>query len=163
VAGHAYPWDVLGDPDFPGRVRDLGIGTVTLAAAYHSARAATPLHPAHQTVLADHAALYRPVRPSAWTERRLTPLGPQSLDAAVRAEAVGKGSTMDGLDVALAERHTATDMLRAEVLAAVRQAAPNATVTLHGHPDPWATGASPGLTASAPGDVDAVLVPCWPT
>ena len=300
VAGHAYPWDVLGDPDFPGRVRDLGIGTVTLAAAYHSARAATPLHPAHQTVLADYAALYRPVRESAWGGRRLVPKSPQWMDepdpfgaaaaglraaglrvgawivlthntrlgaanpdlavvncfgerypyalcprheevreyaatlagealhgvevdevsleacgqlglahlchhektddawtptaarllsvcccaqcrsawrragldpvefvdrlkAAVRAEAVGKGSTMDGLDVALAERHTATDMLRAEVLAAVRQAAPNATVTLHGHPDPWATGASPGLTASAPGDVDAVLVPCWPT
>ena len=60
VAGHAYPWDVLGDGAFPGRVRDLGIGTVTLAASYHSTRAATPLHPRHQVVTAGHAALYRP-------------------------------------------------------------------------------------------------------
>jgi hypothetical protein len=36
-------------------------------------------------------------------------------------------------------------------------------VTLHAHPDPWATGASPGLTTTAAAEVDAVLVPCWPT
>lgn len=51
IAGHAYPWDVLGDSDFAGRVRDLGIGDVTLAAAYHATRAATPLHPTHQLVV----------------------------------------------------------------------------------------------------------------
>jgi hypothetical protein len=301
VAGHAYAWDVLGDPDFVGRVHDLGIGTVTVAAAYHSARAATPLHPAHQVVLADYAALYRPVRPSAWSGRRLVPRSPQWMDepdpfgasaailraaglrvgawivlthntglgtaypdvavvncvgdrypyalcpshaevrsysatlagealrdvpvdevsleacgqlglthlchhektddawtaeanrllsicccpacrtawraagvddsalvaglrAAVRALAVGGSpSTVEGLDAVLAHRHAAADALRAEVLAAVRSAAPEAFVTLHGHPDPWATGASPGLTPTAAGDVDAVLVPCWPT
>src|SRR5207248_2932186 len=60
VAGHAYPWDVLEDCSFPSRVRDHGINTVTLAAAYHSTRAATPLHPRHQVITADYAALYRP-------------------------------------------------------------------------------------------------------
>ena len=60
-------------------------------------------------------------------------------------------------------RQEATDELRREVLAAVRQAAPGAPVTLHAHPDPWATGPSPGLTPTAVSEVDAVLVPCWPT
>ena len=296
VAGHAYAWDVLGDPDFVGRVRDLGIGTVTVAAAYHSCRAATPLHPAHQTVLADYAALYRPVRESVWAGRRLVPKSPQWTDepdpfgasaavlreaglrvgawivlthntrlgtafpdvavvncfgdrypyalcpshaevrsyaatlagealrdvpvdevsleacgqlglthlchhektddawtaeanrllsvcccaacrtawlaaglddaalvAALRAAVRAESSTVEGLDAVLAHRHAAADALRAEVLAAVRSAAPRAFVTLHGHPDPWATGASPGLTPTAARDVDAVLVPCWPT
>ena len=52
VAGHAYPWDVLDDPSFAGRARDLGVDTVTMAASYHSTRAATPLHPRHQVVAA---------------------------------------------------------------------------------------------------------------
>jgi hypothetical protein len=299
VSGHAYPWDVLEDSSFPSRVRDHGLDTVTLAAAYHSTRAATPLHPRHQVVTADYAALYRPVHEEAWKDRRLTPLGPRWLDdddpfgaavtilreaglkvaawivlthnsrlgaansdvavvncfdesypyalcpsheevreyaatlaaealrdlavdevslegcgqlglthlshhektddawtpyaqrllsvcccaacrgawrglgldpdrtvgglrAAVRAEAEGEESTVEGLDEVLATRHAATDMLRAQVLAAVREQAPGAPITLHGHPDPWVTGASPGLTPTAAGDVDAVLVPCWP-
>jgi hypothetical protein len=65
-------------------------------------------------------------------------------------------------DEVLAIRHAATDRLRAGVLQAVKTHAPHATVTLHGQPDPWATGPSPGLTPSARGDVDSVLVPCWP-
>ena len=60
-------------------------------------------------------------------------------------------------------RQAATDELRREVLAAVWQAAPGAPVTLHANPDPWATGPSPGLTPAAVSEVDAVLVPCWPT
>ena len=76
MTGHAYPWDVLGDPDFADRVRGLGLTEVTLAAAYHSTRAASPLHPRHQVVEAPHAALYRPVRPAVWGGRRLQPLGP---------------------------------------------------------------------------------------
>jgi len=76
VTGHAYPWDVLGDPDFPGRATE----TVTLAAAYHSCRAATPLHPARQIVDARYAALYRPVRESAWKGSALRPLAPDWLD-----------------------------------------------------------------------------------
>jgi len=60
----------------------------------------------------------------------------------------------------LEARHAATDALRAEVLSAVP---PGVRVTLHGHPDPWMTGSSPGLTPAAASCVDAVLVPVWPT
>jgi hypothetical protein len=297
VCGHAYPWDVLGDPDFPGRVAGLGVDTVVLAAAYHSVRAATPLHPQHQIVEASHAALYRPVRPEVWRGRRLAPLAQTWLDrpdpfgaaarqltdaglpvsawlvfthntrlgtahpdvavvncfgepypyalcpsrpevrdyaallaaeavrdvdlAEVSLEACGQlgvahagchdktagawtekasrllsicccgacrtawgagglvparlvaqlqdavrsGSTMDGttLSEVLAVRHRATDALRGQILAAIRDAAPGVRVVLHTDPDPWATGAAPGLTSKAARDVDALLVPCWST
>jgi len=294
VSGHAYPWDVVGDPSFPGRVRDLGIDSVTLAATYHSTRAATPLHPRHQLVDAHDAALYRPVRPSVWHGRRLTPMSPLwmeepdpfafsgvrlreaglrvsawvvlthntrlgracpdvavvncfgerypyalcpanpevrdyaallaaeavrdvevdavSLEAcgqlglghlghhektdgawtpfaqrllsiccctacrrawaeagldvtalldALRA-AVREAGTVDSaqLEVVLKARHAAADALRASVLAGLPAGVP---VTLHAHPDPWATGPSPGLAGGAPAGVDALLVPCWPT
>lgn len=76
LSGHAYPWDVLGDPAFPDRVAALGLHEVTLAAAYHSTRAATPLHPAHQVIDARYAALYRPVRDHVWGGGRLRPLFP---------------------------------------------------------------------------------------
>lgn len=62
----------------------------------------------------------------------------------------------------LAVRQDAADQLRGQVLSVVRQVVPGAGVTLAGHPDPWATGPSPGLTPRAPSDVDAVQVPCWP-
>lgn len=61
-------------------------------------------------------------------------------------------------ELVLATRQANTDTLRREVLAGL-----DAPVTLHGHPDPWATGASPGLTPAAAGEVDGVLLPCWPT
>jgi hypothetical protein len=291
IAGHAYPWDVLGDPSFAARVADLGIRDVTLAAAYHSARAATPLHPSHQLIDARYAALYRAIRPESWPGR-LRPLAPdwvpddsfalaaQALHAAslrvsawvvlthntrlgttypdvavvncfgdrypyalcparaevreyaatLAAEAVRNlplaGISLEacgqlgldhnshhektagawtplvarllsiccctacqalwsarGLDAAevlttlrtsvtaesdlpedlaaelLATRHAATDELRAQVLAAL----PDLPVTLHAHADPWATGASPGLTPTAAKTVDALLVPAWST
>ena len=81
LSGHAYCWDVLGDPAFADRAAALGLDTVTLAAAYHSVRAATPLHPRHRVVEASYAALYRPVRDAAWRGRRLTPLAPTWIDA----------------------------------------------------------------------------------
>jgi hypothetical protein len=74
LTGHAYPWDVLGDPGFVART--AGLSTVALAAAYHSVRAATPMHPSHQLVEARYAALYRPVRESVWRGRRLRPWQP---------------------------------------------------------------------------------------
>jgi hypothetical protein len=299
VSGHAYPWDVLGDPHFAGRVTDLGLRRVTLAATYHSTRAATPLHPIHQLVDARYAALYRPVS-DGWG--RLRPLAPDWLDAAdpfgqaaatlttaglevsawivlthntrlgtefpdlsvvncvgdrypyalcpshaevrdyaahlaaaavrdvpvaaVSVEACGQlgivhlghhdktdgawtpqaqrilsvcccaacqrdwagrgldpGRVVADLRAALvagrdgplglaspmlagqllATRHGAADELRRQVLSAIREVAPGVEVTLHANPDPWATGASPGLTPTAAGDVDAVLVPAWPT
>ena len=54
VAAFAYPWDILGDPQAPGQLRDLGADTVVLAAAYHSTTALTPRNPGHRVV---HAAL----------------------------------------------------------------------------------------------------------
>jgi hypothetical protein len=289
VTGHAYPWDVLGDPAFAERAP----GRVTLAATYHSARAATPLHPGHQLVDARWAALYRPVREDVWRGRDLRPLPPDWVgtpdafgtaaaalrraghqvnawivlthdsrlgtrrpDVAVvncfgetyryalcpaRAEVRDYAATLaaeavrdvevdgislescgqlgvahlghhektegawtpaaatllsvccctacqgewetEGLDAAevvaalreavrtpgaeppeamdtlLAVRHRNTDRLRAQVLAGL----PPVPVTLHAHPDPWVTGPSPGLTPTAAADVDALLVPCWPT
>lgn len=305
VSAHAYPWDVLGDPAFPDRVREAGLDAVTLALGYHSTRAATPLHPYRRFVDARHSALYRPVRDRAWAGRRLVPAGADwvpgpdpggaavdvlaaegipvnawlvlahnsrlgslhpelavrncfgevypyalcpaqeevrlycatlaaealrglapgavrgvSLESAGQLGAVHLGChektdgayppaalralsvccctacrelwrsagldpaeavaqlrrcansthSTDGPDlpaelgpVLLAARHTAADELRGQVLAAVREALPGARVTLHAHPDPWATGPSPGLTDRAPGEVDALLVPCWPT
>ena len=59
-AGHAYPWDVNGDPGFADRVHARGLDTVVLAAAYHSVRAGAPLHPTRRVVEAPAAALYRP-------------------------------------------------------------------------------------------------------
>jgi hypothetical protein len=285
LTGHAYPWDVLGDPGFLARTE--GLSTVALAAAYHSVRAATPLHPAHQLVEAQYAALYRPVREAVWRGRRLRPLAPtwmsttDSYGAAaavlrsaglrvsawvvlthnsrlgtsfpevavvncfgdrypyalcpsrpevreyaatlaaeaaegadeVSLEACGqlglvhqshhektdgawtptaqrwlsvcccdgcqKGWSERGLDPSwvlstlreavrtsgdvpfadelLAVRQTSTDLLRAEVLAGL-----SVPVTLHAHPDPWVTGASPGLTPAAGPDVAALVVQAWP-
>jgi hypothetical protein len=297
VTGHAYPWDVVGDPAFVERVAALGLTQVSLAAAYHSARAATPLHPRHQLVHAHYAALYRPVREAAWQYRRLRPRRPDWMSAADpfadAAEALRRGglnvhawivlthntrigqifgelavtncfgdrypyalcpaqeevreyaarlareSVVDvplagvsleacgqlgldhnshhektgdawtpnatrllsvccctacrsawaarGLDPSevigalrtavgndgalpeamaaeiLAARHEATDLMRAEVLDVLAQYAPNVPVTLHAQPDPWATGASPGLTGAATKAVDALLVPAWST
>ncbi len=118
-------------------------------------------------------------------------LDPAEVVAALRA-GTPSGAMLDAL---LAIRHRHTDLLRAQVLAALpsrrsdrtdgglrhsdRAALPSRRsdrtdgglrhsdrtalpVTLHAHPDPWATGPSPGLTAAAADDVDALLVPCWP-
>jgi hypothetical protein len=63
----------------------------------------------------------------------------------------------------LAVRHSSADRLRAEVLERLAEHAPDVPVTLHAHPDPWATGASPGLTPNAAKSVDAILVPAWST
>ena len=307
VVGHAYPWDVLGDSSFAGRVADIGVSRVALAASYHATRAATPLHPAHRVVDAPEAALYRPVREAAWAGRALRPvnapwvastdpfaeatgelerqgiaidawvvlahssrLGRDRPELAVRncfgdsypyalcvaneevrdysalvaAEAVrelpvsgvsiescgqlgfahngthektvgayppagerllsvcccagcrrdwaaagagpervvaglrealavtqnggsGPAPTIEmllGADVAgllLATRLGNQDRTRTQVLAAVRDSAPAARLTMHGQPDPWATGPSPAITAAALADVDTVLVPAW--
>ena len=79
VSGHAYPWDVLGDPDFADRAA-AAVGTVTLAATYHSTRAATPLHPSRRIVDARYAALYRTVRAAAWDGHLLRAAAPDWMD-----------------------------------------------------------------------------------
>lgn len=71
--------------------------------------------------------------------------------------------TEDGLpadvrDAVLACRQRSTDLLRADVLAAIGG---RSRVVLHGSPDPWATGALPGLTPAVGKDVQGVVVPCW--
>lgn len=280
VLGHAYPWDVLGDPGFVSRVRDLGLDGVNLAAAYHTTRAATPWHPGHALVDAAHAAFYRPIRPEAWpsslrpaapgwmpsadsfgeaariladagipvhawivlthssvlgashpqfavrncfgdpyqyalcithpqvrdyaarlvsetvrdvplagvcleacgqlgfdhgghhdkTDGAYTPLQrrwlsvcccpacPGSRHAGELRRAVREGVDPSGLgSEILAVRQEAADALRRAAAAA----AGGLRVTLHGDPDPWTTGALPGLTPKAGQDVDAVVVQCW--
>ncbi|MEU2250736.1 hypothetical protein [Streptomyces sp. NPDC019224] len=68
-----YPWDVVGDPDAPARIADLGVRQVTLAAAYHSTRALTPRHPARRIVTAEHAAVLYPPDANRWAGRALRP------------------------------------------------------------------------------------------
>ncbi|PSK97800.1 hypothetical protein CLV63_107193 [Murinocardiopsis flavida] len=73
ATAYLYPWDVVGDPAAAERTARLGVGTVALAAAYHSVRAATPRHPDHRVVSARHAALYVPIRPDRWRGSPLVP------------------------------------------------------------------------------------------
>lgn len=68
-----YPWDVIGDPDAPHRLADLGVEQITLASAYHSTRAVTPRHPGHRIVTARHAAVYYPPDPRRWRGQALRP------------------------------------------------------------------------------------------
>ncbi|MCX5205420.1 hypothetical protein OG897_28665 [Streptomyces sp. NBC_00237] len=302
VVGYAYPWDVLDAPGFVDRVRDLRIDEVAVAVAYHSARAATPWSRTGTSVLARHAALYRPVRERAWRAAALRPavpdwapahdsagdavrvlnaagvpaaawivlthnsrlgaefpqyavrncfgesypwalcpsqpavrsyaatlteeclagldlasvvleacgqLGavhqhqhektdgvwspavarllsvccctacadgwaasgalPEDVRDALRTEvrrlmdSAGPSATGDALPdrlrtTILETRQRGTDRLRRGVLAAI---GPGTRVVLHGSPDPWATGALPGLTPATAADVDAVVLPNW--
>jgi hypothetical protein len=302
VTGYAYPWDVLDDPGFAARAADVGVDEVAVAVSYHATRAATPWQVNRTSVLAEHSALYRPVRDDVWRFRALRPepsgwttvedsagaavhalaaaglrtaawvvlthnsllgrrfpavttrdcfdqpypwaLCPSRAEvrdyaAALAAECVlglpvatvvlescgqmgavhqhghektdavwspsvarllsicccgacadswraagldarrttalirdrvlaiiASGDltvTDDGLpadlrDAVLGCRQLATDRLRADVLAAV---GPGPRVVLHGSPDPWATGALPGLTPAAGKDAGCVVVPCW--
>ena len=68
-----YPWDVLGDPAAPDRLAALGVRAVTLASAYHSARALTPRHPVTRVVTAPHAAVYYPASAGRWSGHDLRP------------------------------------------------------------------------------------------
>ncbi|MBB4683051.1 hypothetical protein [Amycolatopsis jiangsuensis] len=76
VTGYAYPWDVLGDPGFVERARDLDVDEVAVALSYHSTRAATPWSAERTSVVARTAAFYRPVREEAWEGRELVPAVP---------------------------------------------------------------------------------------
>ncbi|MEU9160682.1 hypothetical protein AB0D29_10500 [Streptomyces sp. NPDC048424] len=77
ATGYAYPWDFVGDPAAADRAREAGVESVAVAANYHSTRAATPLHPRHRLVEAEHAACYLPIRPTAWRSTRLAPRAPR--------------------------------------------------------------------------------------
>ncbi|MEV7086394.1 hypothetical protein AB0O07_10925 [Streptomyces sp. NPDC093085] len=93
-----YPWDVLGDPEAPARIADLGVEQVTLAAAYHSTRALTPRHPRHRVVTAEYAAVLYPPDPARWAGRtpRPHPAGPWAPgDAYGEAAAALAGAGLD--------------------------------------------------------------------
>jgi hypothetical protein len=76
AVGYAYPWDFVGDPAAAGRAAELGVDAVAVAAAYHTVRAGSPLHPARRIAEAPHAACYVPVREAVWRGRRLRPARP---------------------------------------------------------------------------------------
>ena len=78
---YAYPWDFEGDDGTAERAATLGVGTVAIAATYHSTRAARPLHPARPLVDVRHDACYVPVRPAAWRGRRLVPRMPEWVES----------------------------------------------------------------------------------
>src|ERR1700750_1786710 len=99
-----YPWDVLGDPEAAGRVRALGVTTVSLAAAYHAVRGLTPRHPRHRAVAAPGSAAYFPLCDSEWAGRVLRPQLPGWL------------GEQDGFGVAAAALHAAGLTVRAWVV-----------------------------------------------
>ncbi|WP_030745041.1 hypothetical protein [Streptomyces sp. NRRL S-31] len=72
ASAFVYPWDVNGDRVAPARIAGLGVGQVTLAAAYHSTRALTPRHPRHRIVTAEYAAVLYPPG-GRWAGRGLRP------------------------------------------------------------------------------------------
>jgi hypothetical protein len=95
-----YPWDVLGDPDAPARIADLGVDGVTLASAYHSTRALTPRHPRSRIVTAPYAAVYYPPSAEIWAGRTLRPHRQRWVDSAdAWGEAAGQLAAA-GLEVA---------------------------------------------------------------
>jgi hypothetical protein len=73
TSAFVYPWDVIGDPAAADRIAGLGVGQVTLAAAYHSTRALTPRHPRHRVVTAEYAAVLYPPDEKRWQDRELRP------------------------------------------------------------------------------------------
>jgi len=76
AGAYVYPWDVVGDPAAAERIAGLGVADAVVAAAYHTTRALTPLHPRHRIVVARHAAAYYPPDPGVWRDRRLRPTTP---------------------------------------------------------------------------------------
>ncbi|WP_027945898.1 hypothetical protein [Amycolatopsis taiwanensis] len=76
VTGYAYAWDVLDAPGFPDRAAELEADEVAVALSYHSTRAATPWSENGSSVVARHAAFYRPVREQAWQGKELRPSTP---------------------------------------------------------------------------------------
>lgn len=76
TSAYLYPWDLDGDPAAADRIAGLGVGEVSLAAAYHAVRAVTPFHPGHRVVTRDAAVYYRP-EPGLWRGSPLRPAAPE--------------------------------------------------------------------------------------
>ncbi|MFF4184297.1 hypothetical protein ACFYZ9_13990 [Streptomyces sp. NPDC001691] len=94
-----YPWDVIGDPDAPARIADLGVRQVTLASAYHSTRALTPRHPVHRIVTAAYASVLYPPGEPYWRGRRLRPHPAGSWAPGDAFGAAAEALSAAGLDV----------------------------------------------------------------
>ncbi|MGW7007488.1 hypothetical protein ACWGCW_32980, partial [Streptomyces sp. NPDC054933] len=94
-----YPWDVVGDPDAPRRVAELGVSQVTLASAYHSTRALTPRHPRHRVITARHSAVLYPPSAERWQGQRLRPYPQAWLPAADPWHEAVEALAAAGLDV----------------------------------------------------------------
>jgi hypothetical protein len=178
--GQAYPWALC-----PARaeireyaatlaaesVRDLPVDTVVLEAC--GQLGVVHQHPHEKTDAVWAPAVTRLLSicccgacAAGWRDAGLDPDHTRALIRERVRDIVASGDldrTADGLpaDLAaaiLAHRQRATDLLRADVLAAL---GPDRRIALHGSPDPWATGALPGLTPTAPADVACVVVPAW--
>lgn len=104
VTGYAYAWDVLGDngsDGFLARAAEVGVDEVAVAACYHAARAATPYSSARSAVVAEYAALYRPVLEAAWAGRPLRPRYADWVDVADAAGDAVRALNRAGMPAAL--------------------------------------------------------------
>ncbi|MCT4355020.1 hypothetical protein M5362_17975 [Streptomyces sp. Je 1-79] len=126
-----YPWDVVGDPAAPGRLADLGVGSVTLASAYHSTRALTPRHPRHRIVTAAHAAVLYPPDGARWSGRALRPY-----EAGEWAPGDAYGEAADALADAGLEVHSWVVLAHNSRLGAEHPA--TSVVNAYGDRYPWA-------------------------
>jgi hypothetical protein len=82
LTGYAYPWDFAGDDEVVARIAALDLDAVAVAATYHAARLATPLHPSRRVLDISDSACYVPIRDEAWRGRRLRPASPNWFDDA---------------------------------------------------------------------------------
>jgi len=73
VGTYVYPWDVVGDPACADRIAGLGVDRAILAAAYHTVRAISPLHPSRKIVTANHSAVYYQPDRARWRGRAVQP------------------------------------------------------------------------------------------
>ncbi len=77
ITGYAFPWDFVGDDAALERLIRWRPDTVALAANYHAARLATPLHPHRRILEIPESALYLPLRDEAWEGHLLRPRAPE--------------------------------------------------------------------------------------
>lgn len=126
-----YPWDVVGDPDAPARVADLGVQQVTLASAYHSTRALTPRHPRHRVVTAEYAAVLYPPDSARWAGHE-----PRPYPAGDWAPGDAYGEAARALAAAGLEAHSWVILAHSSRLGAEHPA--TSVVNAYGDRYPWA-------------------------
>ncbi|MDN3295117.1 hypothetical protein QWM81_13840 [Streptomyces ficellus] len=131
TATFVYPWDVIGDPDAPARIADLGVRQVTLAAAYHSTRALTPRHPRHRVVTAEYAAVLYPPDPARWAGRE-----PRPYAAGRWAPGDAYGEATEALEAAGLDVHSWVVLAHSSRLGAEHPG--TSVVNAYGDRYPWA-------------------------